>query len=104
MKVIRTQDALGRRTDGFQTLGMLFITFLKTFIFRKILTRKFSRMFCLKQTGFWGIISISSDSRYSKDFLCFRCISGAETGTETGDFTKTLKPGMKPETETGLSE
>ena len=41
---------------------------------------------------------------FGKDFLCFRCISWAETGTETGDFTKTLKPGMKPETETGLPE
>ena len=39
---------------------------------------------------------------FGKDFLCFRYISGAETRTETGDFTKTLKPGMKPETETGL--
>ena len=41
---------------------------------------------------------------FGKDFLCFRCISGAEPGTETGDFTKTLKPGMKPETETGLPQ
>ena len=41
---------------------------------------------------------------FDKDFLCIRCISGAETGTDTGDFTKTLKPGMKPETETGLPE
>ena len=52
--VIRTQGALGGRTDGFPALGMLFITFLKTFIFRKILTRKFSHRICSKQTGFWG--------------------------------------------------
>ena len=41
---------------------------------------------------------------FGKDSLCFRCISGAETGTETGFFTKTLKPGMKPETEAGIPE
>ena len=50
--VIRTQDALDGRTDGFRALGMLFMTFLTTFIFRKIL-------FCSKQTGFWGQTCIS---------------------------------------------
>ena len=41
---------------------------------------------------------------FGKDFLSFRCTSGTETSTETGDFTKTLKPGMKPESETCLSK
>ena len=41
--VIRTHDALYRLPDGFQALGMLFITFLTLFIFSKILTRKFAR-------------------------------------------------------------
>ena len=57
--VIRTQGALGGRTDGFPALGMLFITFLKTFIFRKILTRKFSQSCSSKQTGFGGQPCIS---------------------------------------------
>ena len=50
--VIRTQEALDGHKDGFQTLGMLFITFLTTFIFLKILTQKISQWICSNQTGF----------------------------------------------------
>ena len=68
MKVIRTQDAVGGRTDDFPALGMLFRAFLKSFIFRNFLNRKFSQLGSSKKMGFLRQPAFREISMVVKDF------------------------------------